>query len=75
MTHLRQIMLEERERRNYAPGTIRFYILPSNTSLGTSVVPLTGSGRNISAHTGLPCSRSGSWLRTTLPGRQVLTSQ
>ena len=26
MTHLRQIMLEELERRHYAPGTIRCYI-------------------------------------------------
>jgi hypothetical protein len=26
VTHLRQIMLEELERRNYAPGTIRSYI-------------------------------------------------
>jgi integrase/recombinase XerD len=26
VTHLRQIMLEELERRNYAPGTIRCYI-------------------------------------------------
>jgi integrase/recombinase XerD len=26
VTHLRQIMLEELERRNYAPGTIRAYI-------------------------------------------------
>ncbi len=26
MTHLRQIMLEEVERRNYAPSTIRAYI-------------------------------------------------
>ena len=26
MTHLRQIMLEELERRNYAPGTITSYI-------------------------------------------------
>lgn len=26
MTHLRQIMLDELERRNYAPGTIRIYI-------------------------------------------------
>lgn len=26
MTHLRQIMLEELERRNYAPGNIRIYI-------------------------------------------------
>jgi integrase/recombinase XerD len=26
VTHLRQIMLEELERRNYAPGTIRVYI-------------------------------------------------
>jgi len=26
VTHLRQIMLEELERRNYAPGTIRTYI-------------------------------------------------
>ena len=26
MTHLRQVVLEELERRNYAPGTIRCYI-------------------------------------------------
>jgi integrase/recombinase XerD len=26
VTHLRQIMLEELERRNYAPGRIRCYI-------------------------------------------------
>jgi len=26
VTHLRQIMLEELERRNYAPGTIHCYI-------------------------------------------------
>jgi integrase/recombinase XerD len=26
VTHLRQIMLEELERRNYSPGTIHAYI-------------------------------------------------
>jgi hypothetical protein len=31
VTHLRQIMLEELERRNYAPSTIRAYIPRSST--------------------------------------------
>ena len=43
MTHLPQIMLEELERRNYAPGTIRAYIArPSQSTLEGGLLCLPG---------------------------------
>ena len=48
MTHLRKIMLEEFERRNYSAGMIRRY-LPSadtNSSVSTSFCGLTAIHRS-----------------------------
>ena len=38
MTHLRQLMIEELRRRNFAESTIHSYVHGSNTSAGTSIV-------------------------------------
>jgi hypothetical protein len=43
VTHLRQIMLEELERRNYAPSTIRAYIRTVEHFAGISAVHPVGS--------------------------------
>ena len=63
MTHLRKIMLEELQRRNYAQTTIIVTFAPSNTSPGTSTVPPNSWVRNTSASTKPRCLRSGSWHR------------
>jgi hypothetical protein len=46
VTHLRQLMIEELRRRNFAETTIRSYTPESNTSAGTnkSVFYLTHAG-------------------------------
>jgi integrase/recombinase XerD len=64
VTHLRQIMLEELERRNYAPSTIRAYIPRSSTLPGTFTVHPTGLARNTFGSIRQPCFGYGSWLRT-----------
>jgi hypothetical protein len=51
-------MLEELERRNYAPSTIRITSSLSSTSLGTSILHPTFSARNISASIQAAVSRT-----------------
>jgi hypothetical protein len=49
VTQLRDRMLEELERRNYSPGTARFYLLAVqqfNSSLNTFIVLPTGLARS-----------------------------
>ena len=69
MTHLRQIMLEELERRNYAPGTIRSCsFAPSSTSPVSAVIfrarPVCHPETCVSVGMRRPCSASGSLRRT-----------
>src|SRR5580765_4632926 len=51
MTHLRKMMLEELERRNYAQTTIGLYIQPLKILRVISSAPPTNSVRNTSVST------------------------
>ena len=65
MTHLRQIMLEELRRRNYAESTIHIYIQTvEHFSVGTSIVHPISLDPSIFAGIKPRCSRGGSWPRT-----------
>ncbi len=64
MTHLRQIMLEELERRNYAQATIHCYIRTVEHFARHFHRPPDRLVRSTSASIKLPCSPSGSWRRT-----------
>ena len=64
MTHLRQIMLEELRRRNYAESTIPLTSTPLNTSVDIFIVVPISLARNTFASIRPRCLRDGSWLRT-----------
>jgi hypothetical protein len=57
VTHLRKMMLDELQRRNYAPGTIRSYIHTVEDFAGTSAAHPTGLGRTNPAVAGVSVSR------------------
>ena len=63
MTHLRHIMLEELERRNYAPGTIRCYIRVIDRFVNTSIGRLINWAWNTSVSTRQRCCDRRSWHR------------
>ncbi len=70
MTHLRDRMLEELERRNYAPGTARAYLYLRSSSLpNTFIVLPTSLARSISASTSSTCFGSGSCAAKTVAQR------
>ena len=60
MTHLRQMMLEELERRNYAQTTTRITSVRWKISRATLIVLPTSSVPSTSASTKPICSASGS---------------
>ena len=60
MTHCRRIMLEELQRRNFSPTTIRAISTRSSSLPGTSSVGLTGSITRTCAATRRTCCASGS---------------
>jgi len=81
VTHLRQIMLEELQRRNYSESTIPLTFEQSSTTPDTSTVPRINSVQNIFANIRQPCSASGklapntvtrSWRRCVSSMCQVL---
>ena len=63
MTHLRQLMLEELRRRNYAESTIHAYLHTVEHFAGTSIVRPINWARSISAGIKPRCSPGGSWPR------------
>ena len=66
MTHLRKMMLEELERRNYATSTIRAYLRAVDELRGISTVVPTNLDRITSASTRHICSAKGSITPTPL---------
>ena len=62
MTHLRQIMLEELQGRNYCESTIRAYIRTIEHYSRHFHRSRINSVQNIFASIRQPCSASGSWL-------------
>jgi hypothetical protein len=60
VTHCRQVMLEELQRRNFAPIRSRPISTPSSNSRDISNAGPTGSIRRISARTRRICCASGS---------------
>ena len=61
MTHLRRIMLEELQRRNYADSTARYYLRAVEQFAATSASHRTSLGWSICAPIRPICSSSGSW--------------
>ena len=55
MTHLRQMMLDELQRRNYSQNTVRSYIHAVKILRSTSTVRPTASGQTTSASTRSIC--------------------
>jgi hypothetical protein len=55
VTHLRQAMLDELQRRNYARTTVQYYIRPSSDSPSISTVRQTSSIRRTCASTKPTC--------------------
>ena len=64
MTHLRQIMLEELRRRNYAESTIHAYIHTVEHFSRHFHRSPDQLGPETFASIRLLCSRAGSWPRT-----------
>ena len=60
MTHLRKMLLEELERRNYSAGTIRYYVRFVSGLRNTSASRRTSWARIMCAPTRAICSSSGS---------------
>ncbi len=67
MTRLRQMMLEELERRNYAQTTIEGYIRAVQDFANYFHRSPDRLGPSTSASTKPICSGSESWLRAALP--------
>jgi predicted nucleic acid-binding Zn ribbon protein len=63
VTRLRQMMLDELQRRNYSPSTMRSYLRAWKSSPGILVVPHTGLVRITSGSTKLTCF-SSDWMLT-----------
>ena len=62
MTHLRQRMLDELQRRNYSQSTARCYIHAVEDFAKYSIVRQSGLARSISASTRRICFASASIL-------------
>jgi hypothetical protein len=63
MTRLRQLMLEELERRNYSPLTARSYLREVADSLATSIVHRTSCVPNTFVSIKPTCSATRNCLR------------
>jgi hypothetical protein len=64
VTHLRQIMLEELRRRNYADSTIHNYIYTVEHFSRHSIVRPISLAPSRFASIRPRCSRAGGWHRT-----------
>ena len=64
MTHLRQIMLEELKRRNYAGSLFALTSTQLNASVNTFIVGPISLARSRFASIRPCCSPVGSWPRT-----------
>jgi len=62
VTHLRQLMLDELQRRNYSQSTVRSYIFAVEDFASTFTVRRNGLARTISASTRRICFASVSFL-------------